>query len=844
VQLHGETTAAAGESASAPSTTTATTGVVPTASLTLLEKAALLTGKSVWETHDVPRLGVRSLWLADGPHGVRKQLGAADHLGIAASQEATCFPTAAAVANTWDVELAERVGAALGAEAAAQDVDVLLGPGLNIKRSPLGGRNFEYFSEDPLLAGRMAAGYVRGIQSRGVAACPKHFAVNSQELRRMVSDSVVDERTLREVYLTAFGIVVAEAGPRTVMSSYNLVNGVYAHEDPFLLTQVLRREWGFDGAVVSDWGGSNDVVAAAAAGGTLEMPAAGLGSARQLVDAVRSGRLDEADLDARADEVLRLVAAAREPGTAPAVDVDAHHALAREVAARSAVLLKNEDAILPLAAGTRVAVVGDFARTPRYQGSGSSAVNPTRLDSVLDVIGGSGLDLTSFAPGFHRDGTPDAALRDEAVEAARGADVVLLFLGLDEIAESEGLDRSTLALHRAQVEVLQAVAAANPATVVVLAGGGAISTPWLGSARALVHGYLSGQAGAGGILDVLTGVVNPSGRLAETLPVRLADTPTAGSFPATGRTAVYREGLYVGYRYYTSADVPVAFPFGFGLSYTTFAHSGLVVDSSPATGAATGTATDAATVTATVTVTNTGTVAGADVVQVYVRRETPGVHRPVRTLAGFARVELAPGESRTVTVPLGDAAFRHWDVETGAWQVEQGAWSVLVGSHVDDLPLGATVELAGTVPPRTEDDLPEPYRTGRVHDVSDAQFAALLGRPVPTAAWSGPLGVNDPLSRLADARSPLARLAFRILSWRRDAADRKGTPDLNILFLLNMPFRAIGKMTGGLVDAAMVDGIVRIVNGHFFRGTGAVLRGFVRNRRADRRTARTLRGDA
>ncbi|WP_175008786.1 glycoside hydrolase family 3 C-terminal domain-containing protein [Cellulosimicrobium sp. TH-20] len=832
MQLHGETTAAAGETAAAPGTTPATTGVVPTASLTLLEKAALLTGKTVWETHDLPRLGVRSLWLADGPHGVRKQLGAADHLGIAASQEATCFPTAAAVANTWDVELAERVGTALGAEAAAQDVDVLLGPGLNIKRSPLGGRNFEYFSEDPLLAGRMAAGYVRGIQSRGVAACPKHFAVNSQELRRMVSDSVVDERTLREVYLTAFGIVVAEASPRTIMSSYNLVNGVYAHEDPFLLTQVLRREWGFDGAVVSDWGGSNDVVAAAAAGGTLEMPAAGLSSARRLVDAVRSGSLDAADLDARAEEVLRLVAAAREPGTAPAVDADAHHALAREVAARSAVLLKNEDAILPLAAGTRIAVVGDFARTPRYQGSGSSAVNPTRLDSVLDVIEGSRLELTTFAPGFRRDGTPDAALREEAVAAAQGADAVLLFLGLDEIAESEGLDRTTLALHPAQVEVLEAVAAVNPATVVVLAGGGAISTPWLGAARALVHGYLGGQAGAGGVLDVLTGAVNPSGRLAETLPVRLADTPTAASFPATGRTAVYREGLYVGYRYYTSADVPVAFPFGFGLSYTTFAHSDLVVDA------------DAGAVDVTVTVTNTGPVAGADVVQVYVRRETPGVHRPDRTLAGFARVELDPGESRTVTVPLGDAAFRHWDVATGAWQVEEGTWSVLVGPHVDDLPLRATVELDGTVPPRTEDDLPEPYRTGRVHDVSDAQFAALLGRPVPTAAWSGGLGVNDPLSRLAEARSPLARLAFRVLSWRRDAADRKGAPDLNVLFLLNMPFRAIGKMTGGMVDDAMVDGIVRIVNGHLFRGTGAVVRGFVRNRRADRRTARALRGDS
>ncbi|MDM8085333.1 glycoside hydrolase family 3 C-terminal domain-containing protein [Cellulomonas cellasea] len=795
--------------------------------LTLLEKAALLTGKSVWETYDLPRHGVRSLWLADGPHGVRKQVGSADHLGLNASEPATCFPTAAAVANTWDVELAESVGMALGAEAAAQGVDVLLGPGLNIKRSPLGGRSFEYFSEDPLLAGKMAAGYVRGIQSQGVAACPKHFAANSQELRRMVSDSVVDERTLREVYLTAFGIVVTEAKPRTIMSAYNLVNGVYAHEDPFLLTQVLREEWGFDGAVVSDWGGSNDIVAAVAAGGTLEMPAAGLDSARQIVEAVRSGRLAEADLDARADEMLRLVADAREPGTAEAVDLDAHHALARSVAARSAVLLKNDDAILPLAPGTRVAVIGDFAQTPRYQGSGSSAVNPTRLDSFVDVVAGSGLDVTAVVQGFRRDGTPDAALHDAAVQAARGADVVLLFLGLDEVAESEGLDRSTLSLHRVQTDLLAAIAEANPATVVVLAGGGAIETPWLGSARALVHGYLAGQAGAGGMLDVLTGEVNPSGRLAETMPLALADTPTAGAFPALGRSAEYREGLFVGYRYYTSAGAPVAFPFGFGLSYTTFAHSALSASQDSAT----------------VTVTNTGDVAGADVVQVYVRRVSPGVHRPARTLAGFARVELEPGASATVSVPLGDAAFRHWDTATGAWQVEHGSWEVLAGAHVDDLPLAVPVEVTGTVPARAE-DVPARYRTGDVQDVPDADFAALLGRDVPAAAWSGPLTVNDALDRMATARSPLARLAYRVLAWRRDVADRKGAPDLNILFLLNMPLRAVGKMTGGMVSAEMVDGLVRIVNGHFLSGFGATARAFFRNRRANRATLRDLRRDA
>lgn len=794
--------------------------------LSLLEKAALLTGASVWQTHALPRHGVRALWLADGPHGVRRQAGSADHLGLHASEPATCFPTAAAVANTWDVDLAEQVGAALGAEAAAQGVDVLLGPGLNIKRSPLGGRNFEYFAEDPLLAGRMAAGYVRGIQSQGVAACPKHFAANSQELGRMVSDSVVDERTLREIYLTAFGIVVTEARPRTVMSAYNRVNGVYAHENPFLLTTVLREEWGFDGAVVSDWGGSNDVVAAAAAGGTLEMPAAGLASARALVDAVRSGRLDEAVLDTRAAEVLRLVAESREPGTAPVVDPDAHHALAREVAARSAVLLKN-DGLLPLATGTRVAVVGDFARTPRYQGSGSSAVNPTRLESVLDVIDESGLELAGFAAGFRRDGTPDAGLLAEAVETARGADVVLAFLGLDEVAESEGLDRSRLDLHRAQVDVLAAVAEVNPRVVVVLAGGGAIETPWLGSAQALVHGYLAGQAGAGGLLDVLTGAVNPSGRLAETLPLTLADTPTAGRFPAAGPSAEYREGLYVGYRYYATADVPVAFPFGFGLSYTSFALADLVATAHEAT----------------VTVTNTGAVAGAHVVQVYVRRQTPGVHRPDRTLAGFARVELAPGESRTVTLPLG-SAFRHWDVRTGAWQVEDATWSVLVGNHVDDLPLAASVQVTGTVPGLPEEGLPKCYRTGAVRAVSDADFASLLGRELPVVGSSGPLDVNDPLGRMGEARSPLARLAHRVLVRRRDAAERRGAPDLNLLFLLNMPFRAIGKMTNGMVDAATVDGIVRIVNGHFLTGAGAAARAFVRNRRADRHTARTLRGGA
>ncbi|WP_449386392.1 glycoside hydrolase family 3 C-terminal domain-containing protein [Cellulomonas soli] len=540
---------------------------------------------------------------------------------------------------------------------------------------------------------------------------------------------------------------------------------------------------------------------------------------------MRAGELAQSDLDARAGEILALVRDAAQPGAAAPVDLDAHHALARHAAARGAVLLKNQDELLPLAAGTRVAVIGDFAQTPRYQGAGSSAVNPTRLDSVLDLVGDSGLELVSFAPGFRRNGAPDPELRRAAVDAARGADVVLLFLGLDEIAESEGIDRSHLSLHTVQTELLSEVAAVNPAVVVVLSAGGVVEVPWLDRCGALVHGYLAGQAGAGGLLDVLTGAVDASGRLAETVPLRLADTPTADTFPALQRTAEYREGLYVGYRYYTSAGVPVAFPFGFGLSYTTFAYGDVVADTEQVS----------------VTVTNTGQRTGAEVVQVYVHRETPGVHRPDRELKGFARVELAPGESTTVTVPLGERAFRHFDVGTGAWQVEQGRYTVLVGSHVDDVRASVSVDVTGTMPAAAPDPALPSYASAAVRGVSDAEFAALLGRPVPSATWSGPLGPNDALDRLADARSPLARLAHRVLSSRKDRAEAKGTPDLNILFLLNMPFRAIAKMTNGMVSAEMVDGIVRIVNGHFFSGAGATVRAWVRNSRANRRTARELR---
>ncbi|WP_062135765.1 glycoside hydrolase family 3 C-terminal domain-containing protein [Demequina aestuarii] len=795
--------------------------------LTVLEKAALLSGENIWQSRAFPHAGIRSLFFADGPHGVRKQTGSGDHLGIAASQPATCFPTAATVANSWDPALAEEVGRALGAEAAEQGVDVLLGPGLNIKRSPLCGRNFEYFSEDPYLAGTLAAGYVRGIQSQGVAASPKHFAANSQELLRMASDSVVDERTLREIYLTAFEIVVRESSPRVIMSSYNRINGEYAHENAHLLTEILRDEWGFDGAVITDWGGGNDPVAAVRAGGGLEMPSPGLDSARRIVAAIESGDLEVASLDARAEE-LRALAHWVEGGESGGAEASDHHELARRAAQQSIVLLKNEGAVLPLPAGERVAVVGDFAAKPRYQGAGSSLVNPTRLTTALEAIGASELDVVAYAPGFVRTGGEDEALAKDAVAAASAADTVLLYLGLDEVSESEGKDRDHLALNDNQVALLARLHEVNERIVVVLSAGAVVEMPWLDECAALVHGYLGGQAGAAAMVDVLTGTVNPSGRLAETYPLRLEDTPTHRTYPATGDTSQYREGLFVGYRYYSTLDVPVRFPFGFGLSYTRFDYSDLTVSDAGAT----------------FSLENTGTGAGAEVAQMYVRRLTDGAIRPVIELKGFCKVYLEPGERARVTIPFDRHTFRTFDAAGDRWVNETGDYEIVVGSHADDARLTAAHSLTGDAPQEAPPGIPH-YASGDVSAVPDDEFARLLGRTLPKPRPErGDLGVNDPLRAMHDARSPLARFAARVLRALIDRSERKGAPDLNLYFLYNMPFRAIAKMTGGAVSAPMVEAITVIVNGHLFRGLGRLVRAFVRNLSDAKRMRSALAADA
>ncbi len=782
--------------------------------LTIEQKCALLSGKNTWQTQYYPKQGVPSIWLSDGPNGLRKQAGAADHLGLNPSEPATCFPTAATMANSWDPALGEEIGGALGEETAAYRVNVLLGPGLNIKRSPLCGRSFEYFSEDPYLSGKMAAGYVRGIQTNGVAACPKHFAVNSQELRRMASDSILDERTLRELYLTAFEIVVKEAKPKAIMSSYNKINGAYANENEHLLLDILRKDWGFDGAVVTDWGGSNDHVEGVKNGSTLEMPSPGLGAARKLLKALDEGEISEQTIDERVDELLDLALSTDEAiQKAPRkFDEAAHHQLAKRAAAESIVLLKNEDGILPLKHGMKIALIGDFAMTPRYQGAGSSMVNPTKLDSLKDAAETAGLNLIGCCSGYERSGKPNKAYLDEAVAQAKLADTVVVCIGLDESSESEGLDRSHICIPAVQKQLLDAVVAVNENLVVVVSAGSVIETDWVTKCKAVVHGYLGGQAGAGAMMDVLTGWQNPCGKLAETIPLNYADTPAANYFPGKKQNVEYREGLYVGYRYYETAGKAVRYPFGYGLSYTSFAYSDIKVTTDKVT----------------FTITNTGDRDGAEIAQLYIAKPDATVFRPSKELKGFAKVFLKAGESQSVTVPLDDKAFRYWNVQTNQWEVEGGIYQILIGASVQDIRLSSEITLQGT-------DAPDPYagkklacyRTATIKSVPDDEFETLLGCAIPEDKTT--IDRTMTLGELNHSRSPLCWLIAGVLTLLLKAGEKKGKPDLNILFQYNMPLRALAQMTNGMIGDEFVDGLVLEAKGFWIIGILRALVGLVQN---------------
>ncbi len=657
--------------------------------MTLEEKALLVSGNGWWQTYAIERVGVPSIFMTDGPHGLRKSLVP----GLGKAIPATCFPTASALASSWDVELIREIGVALAQESKANDVQILLGPGINMKRSPLGGRNFEYFSEDPYLAGKMAASYIKGVQSRGVGTSLKHFAVNNQEFERMANDSIVDERTLREIYLTAFEIAVKEAQPWSVMSAYNLVNGTYATENRYLLQKILRDEWGFKGFVVSDWGAINERAKSLVAGNNLEMPGSGDFNRNKIIEAVKSGEITEARLDEMVAQFLAVILqgdASRDK--AAKFDLETHHEFARKAAGETIVLLKNENNILPIDAkkAKKIAIVGAFAKTPRYQGAGSSQVNPTKVSNAFDELEklfGNGVSM-SFSEGYDAEGNTTDAMLNEARNAAKSADLTIVFAGLPDSYESEGFDRSSIKMPDGHDKLIEIVSAVQPRTIVVLMNGSAVAMPWKDKVKAIVEGWLGGQAGGGAIADVLTGKVNPSGKLSETFPMKLEDTPTFPEFPGLNKKAFYGEGIFIGYRYYDKKNIEPLFPFGFGLSYTSFAYSDLKIDKTSMT--------DADNLTVELKVKNTGKVAGKEIIQLYVREETAAVVRPDKELRSFAKVDLKPGEEKAVKFNLSKRDFAFYDTSLKDWTVNSGKFTVLAGSSSRNLPLTQTVEITSS----------------------------------------------------------------------------------------------------------------------------------------------------
>ena len=764
-------------------------------------KIGLLSGADFWNTEGLPGHGISPVMLTDGPHGLRKQLSAADHVGLSESVSATCFPTASALGSTWDIPLLEEVGAALGRETRIADVAVLLGPGLNIKRHPAGGRNFEYLSEDPLLAGKAAAALVRGIQSEGVGACVKHFAGNNQEDFRMRLDTIIDERTLRELYLTGFEIAVTEAEPWTVMCSYNLINGEHTGESRRLLTEILREEWGFDGLVMSDWLAVADRPSGIAAGLDLEMPSSHGAWDARVAAALEAGRLREEDLDracVRVVELLLKAAVGRRTG-APfeRLDRDGHHALARRAAAAGTVLLTN-DGMLPLVPAGRVALIGAFAEQPRYQGAGSSLVNPTRLDTVLDALRcrlGAGVEL-EYVPGYDpATGQASAAQLARARASAAGADQVILLVGLPAAYESEGFDRDDLRLPEGQDAIAKTVLAANPHTAVVVIAGAPVELDWADQPAALIFGYLGGQAAGSALVDVLLGDVEPGGRLAESFPVAAAQLPAQDNFRSHPTQVQYREGLNVGYRFHDSHGVAPRFCFGHGLGYTSFAYSELTVSGR-------GTEWEVA-----VTVTNTGSRAGAEVVQLYVHDVQAGVARPEQELKAFTKVWLEPGASTQVWLGLGRRAFAIYDVVASDWLVEAGDFELRVGASSRDIRLRTTISVASV-------DRVTPAVIPTSALATGNEFTALYGRPLPAPRPALPLHLDSTVDELK--LRPLGRVLYRVLrsqaSRKFTAEDEGGTDAMLERMIGQMPLRAIVTFSEGRVGLNALEAMIRLLN--------------------------------
>lgn len=748
--------------------------------MTLEEKASLCSGEDFWHTKGIERLGIPSIMMTDGPHGLRKQSAEADHLGINNSVPATCFPSAVGLASTWNKELINKVGVALGEECQAENVSVLLGPGANIKRSPLCGRNFEYFSEDPYLSSQMAAHHIKGIQSQGVGTSLKHFAVNNQEHRRMSVDAIVDERTLREIYLASFEGAVKQGKPWTVMCSYNKVNGEYASENNYLLNEILKDEWGFEGFVVSDWGAVNERAYGLENGLDLEMPSSfGVGE-KKIIDAIKSGQLSEEKLDRAVERILNIIFKAVDNKKENAVyDKDAHHQLAREVASESMVLLKNEDSILPLKKSGTVAVIGGFAQSPRYQGGGSSHINPTKLDNILEEIDAvSGEETTVlYAQGYDlKSDAVDENLINEAKAVAQKADTAILFVGLPDRYESEGYDRTHLRIPENHRQLIEAVAEVNSNVIVVLSNGAPIEMPWLDKVKAVLEAYLGGQALGGAIADILFGITNPSGKLAETFPVKLSDNPSYLNFPGEEDKVEYKEGIFVGYRYYDKKEVEPLFPFGYGLSYTNFEYSNLSVDKKEMK--------DTDTVSVHVTVKNTGDRAGKEIVQLYIQDVESRVIRPEKELKGFEKVALQPGEEKTVTFTLDKRSFAYYNVELKDWHIETGDFRILVGKSSRDIVLSETIHVESTVH--------IPLKVHRNTTVGDLLSDPVLA-PV-TKDMLAKFGEQNPLMNSRDVDAETAEMMAAMMKY--------------------IPLRAIANFSQGAFTEEMLEGLIKHLNGH------------------------------
>lgn len=769
--------------------------------MTLEEKAAICDGENFWNLKAMEKYEIPSIMVCDGPHGLRKKDYSKKGDSLSNSVPAISYPTAATTACSWDPDLLYEMGVALGKKCLKEQVGVLLGPGINMKRSPLCGRNFEYFSEDPVLAGELAASFINGVQSMGVGTSLKHFCANNQETRRMTCDSVVDERTLREIYLTAFEIAVKKAQPWTVMNSYNKINGAHGSENKHTQIDILRKEWGFNGVVVSDWGAVNDRVLGFKNGNDLEMPSSSGSGTKKIVEAVKNGQLDEAVLNERALNMLNLIKKAVDGSKENYEYNDADdQPLARKIAAQSMVLLKN-DGILPLKKGTKVAVIGELARQPRYQGAGSSHINPTKLDNALDEMLASGFKI-QFAQGYElqaKKAKKNAAHLAEAVELAKNSERVVLFIGLTDEYEAEGFDRSIMSLPEAHDKLVEEITKVNKNVIVVLAGGSPVEMPWNDKVSAVLHSYLGGQAGAGAVADILCGDVNPSGKLSETYPIVYDDTPAKNNFPGNPASVEYRESVYIGYRYYDKVNKNVRYPFGYGLSYTTFKYSDIKLDK---------TAMDENDVlTVTFRIQNTGKVAGYETAQVYVADKESTIYRPIKELKGFKKVWLEPGECKEIGIQLSKRAFAFYNVNINDWCVESGDFDILVGSSSADIKLKATVNVSAAAVEIPDYSKVAPvYYTGDVQNVPAEQFVAVLGRELPPSDYdpNRKLGIVDTFESCSHTKN--GKKMYNLLKKLVPAGFAQA-------IALQTPFRDFISMSGGVFSESMAEGLVRLLSG-------------------------------